>query len=526
MRAREISPRELVEAAIARIERFDSVLNTFVVRLFEEARTGAEAPDLPAGPFRGVPFAYKDIGAALEGQPRYAGNRALRDARNVARRSDPMALRLRRAGLVPVGRTNLSEFGILASSQPRAFGATRNPWDLERSAGGSSGGSCAAVAAGLVPVAHASDGGGSIRMPAAWCGIVGLKPSRGRTTPPPPGTDRLGVEFAVARSVRDVAGLLDALHGNEPGDLYLAAPPVRPYLEDVAFAPPRLRIGMFVEKPGLAVDPECLRAVLDVAKLLESLGHRVEVESPAALLEEAPRRSRSLQVHGMHSIRRDLERTLGRPICEADVEPFFWSTVSRPIPPATAEEMAEAAAWQQGWCVRLAEWWASGFDLLLTPTVPEPPPLLADLEPPAEKPWLASARTLYDATFTLPFNAGGQPAISLPLDWTAGGLPIGVQLVAAVGREDLLIGIASELERARPWIDCLPPFGVSCPATQGPHAPASNPQRSDPTLEPGGCLWGQHAALGGLVEREVVRIEDVAPAAVGAQHAAERWARG
>ena len=456
VRTREVTPLELVDAAIARIDQLDPLLNSVVIRLFDEARTTAASRDLPAGPFQGVPFVYKDIGAALKGQPRYAGNRALRDAHNVALQSDPLALRLERAGGVPLGRTNVSEFGILASTQPRAFGATKNPWDPERSTCGSSGGSCAAVAAGLVPFAHAADGGGSIRMPSAWCGLIGLKPSRGRITPSPPGTDRAGVEFAVARSVRDVAGLLDALHGNEPGDLFLLGPPVRSYLEEISSPPPSLRVGVLHEKPGVLVHAECIDAVHHAAALLESMGHSVESASPAALLEEGPPRSLGLQTLGMQSIRRDMERTLGRPLCEADVEPFFWSIVSRSIPPALAEELTEATVWQQGWCVRLAAWWTSGFDLLLTPTVPEPPALLSELEPPSQKPWLASKRTLYDATFTLPFNVGGQPAISLPLHWTKEGLPIGVQLVAAAGCEDLLLRVAAEIERAEPWVDHRP----------------------------------------------------------------------
>ena len=223
VRRRELTPLELVDAAIARIERLNPTLNAVITPLFEDARKAAVSPDLPEGPFRGVPFLLKDIGAMQKGQPYYMGNRALRDADFRSPFDTPLGARFRAAGLITLGKTNLPEFGQQTTTQPLAFGATRNPWALDRSTSGSSGGSCAAVASGMVPMAHANDGGGSIRLPAAWCGLVGLKPSRGRVSDP---LDSLALaELAVSRTVRDVAAVLDAVHGSEPDDLFVAPPP-------------------------------------------------------------------------------------------------------------------------------------------------------------------------------------------------------------------------------------------------------------------------------------------------------------
>src|SRR5262252_3127346 len=227
VRRRELTPLELVDAAIARIERVNPTLNAVIIPLYEDARGAAVSPDLPEGPFRGVPFLLKDIGAMQKGQPYYMGNRALRDADFRSPVDTPLGARFRAAGLITVGKTNLPEFGMQSTTQPLAFGATHNPWALDRSTSGSSGGSCAAVAAGMVPIAHANDGGGSIRLPAAWCGLVGLKPSRGRI--PNPLDMLILAELAVSRTVRDIAAVLDAVRGSEPGDLFVALPPARSY---------------------------------------------------------------------------------------------------------------------------------------------------------------------------------------------------------------------------------------------------------------------------------------------------------
>jgi amidase len=453
VRRRELTPLELVDAAIARIERMNPALNAVITSLYEEARAAAVSPDLPDGPFRGVPFLLKDIGAMQKGQPYYLGNRALRDAGFRSPVDTPLGARFRAAGLITVGKTNLPEFGLQSTTQPLAFGATHNPWALDRSTSGSSGGSCAAVAAGLVPIAHANDGGGSIRLPAAWCGLVGLKPSRGRISDP---LDTLIIcELAVSRTVRDVAAMLDAVQGSEPGDLFLAPPPARNYKAEIAADPGKLRIGMLTRASFGDIHPECLTATIAAAKLLESLGHEVEESYPESLFEEPGERTLPLQRPAIAGLLRNLSLMLGRPATRDDVEPYTWSLSE--LPPATAEEYAAAMEWLIRWRRRVIQWWSAGFDLLLTPTIWEPPATLESMMPVDGKMSELRDKIERHVFFTRPFNLTGQPAISLPLHWTPEGLPVGVQLVGAMGREDLLIRVASQLEQARPWFDRRPP---------------------------------------------------------------------
>ncbi len=458
IRKGELSPRELVDAAISRIEKLNPVLNAVITPLFDEARAVAASPTLPAGPFRGVPILLKDFGAMQVGQPYYMGNQALRSARYTAPFDTPLGTRFQQAGFVTLGKTNMPEFGLQSTTQPLAFGVTRNPWDLTRSTSGSSGGSCAAVAAGLAPIAHANDGGGSIRLPAAWCGVVGLKPSRGRI---PFGCMPLGAsvcEFVVSRTVRDVAAVLDAVHGSEPGELFLAPPPARRYTTEVGATPGRLRIGILTRMNGVTVHPECVTGTEAIGKLLESLGHVVEPAWPEALLEEEHGvRTGALGWIVFRMALRGLSKLLGRPVEQDDVEPYLWTLARTELPSVATEDFLEAAGWQLDWAWRVTQWWASGFDLLLTPTVCEPPATLAEMTPPPDKPWKLIKRIGQQVAFTQPFNLTGQPAISLPLHWTPEGLPVGIQLVAALGREDLLLQVASQLEEARPWKDHYPP---------------------------------------------------------------------
>src|SRR5438128_2103006 len=279
VRRRKLSPAELVEAAIRRIDRVNGELNEVIIPLFEKARTAAAGAALPDGPFRGVPFLVKDIFGHTAGDPYHAGMKLLRRLGWVEREDTYLVAKFRAAGLGFVGRTNVPELGSPPTTEPDAYGPTRNPWDVTRSPGGSSGGSAAAVAAGMVPAAHANDGGGSIRIPASACGLVGLKPSRGRTSPGPDGysVGALVVEHVVSRSVRDTAGLLDAVCGPMPGDPYVAPPPARPYVLEVGAGPGRLRIGLLTAAPGgmAPVHPDCAAAATETARLLESLGHDV-----------------------------------------------------------------------------------------------------------------------------------------------------------------------------------------------------------------------------------------------------------
>jgi amidase len=453
----ELSRRELVEAAIERIERIDPHLNSVVVRLWAEARNGA---DQASGRLAGVPFLLKDLGARQAGLPYFAGNRALRDAGHRARQDTPVGARFREIGLVTVGKSSTPEFGLQSTTQPLAFGPTRNPWDPTRSAGGSSGGACAAVAAGLVPVAHANDGGGSIRIPAAWCGIVGLKPSRGRIASDPRLIRPTSVEFVVSRSLRDTAILLDLLQGSHPGALFTLGAPRRSYAAEIGAPVERLRIGLLARAPGTPVDPHCAAAVEATGRLLASLGHAVEESWPPALFATEERALLGL-VFGPLEYRAclaDLEQMLGRRVEREDVEPYLWELADLGSPPVSADQYLRAAELQQAWAASLAGWWARGFDLLVTPTVPEPAIALEELDATRLGPAALLDRMGRHMAFTEPFNATGQPAITLPLHWSPDGLPVGVQLVAAVGREGLLLRVAAQLEVARPWRDRVPPI--------------------------------------------------------------------
>jgi amidase len=386
----------------------------------------------------------------------------LRDLAWVERYDTYLAARFRAAGFALLGRTNVPELGPVPTTEPVAYGPTRNPWDTGRSPGGSSGGSAAAVAAGLVPVAHANDGGGSIRIPSSECGLVGLKPSRGRTSFGPDageGWAGLSVEHVVARSVRDSAAVLDAVAGYLPGDPYTAPAPARPFAQEVGVPPGRLRVGLLVKAPAgqVEVHPECAAAARETARLLESLGHRVEESFPPALADADV--SHAVVTVITAATARDLaywsERT-GRQIGQGDVEPLTWglAEMGRQV---TARDYLRAIEYLHAHSRQVAAWWAEGFDLLLTPTLAEPPPRLGEFDPTPDDPMRGFGRGGAFVAFTMPFNITGQPAISLPLHWSADRLPIGVQLGAAYAREDLLIRVAAQLEQARPWSARRPP---------------------------------------------------------------------
>ncbi len=447
----EASAAELVDAAIDRIEAYNPALNAVITPLFEQARERAGAAEALGHPFRGVPFLLKDLGANEAGFPYYAGNAALRDAGYRSPADTPLGARFRDAGLVPLGKTNASEFGAQTTTQPLAFGPTRNPWDLERSTSGSSGGSAAAVAAGLVPLAHANDGGGSIRLPAAWCGLVGLKPSRGRVPMGPGAVNRIVCELGVTRSVRDAALLLDAVAGDAPGVLFAAPRAERPFVSALEGDPPPLRIGWMTDIIEATTDPACEAAVVATAQTLERLGHRIEASFPAALLDEERRpRTAALARASFRYTLRTLAQMLGREVQEKDVEPYLWGLAEWDQPAVGSDDYLAASEWLQRWVERVCAWWVDGPDLLLTPTVCTPAVRLSDMTPPADAPYkVAGVRA--QLAFTQPFNYTGQPAISLPLHETDSGLPVGAQLVAAYGREDLLLRVAAQLERAMPW---------------------------------------------------------------------------
>jgi len=452
----DVTAAELVEAAIARVEMLNPALNAVITPLFESARERAVRGDAPAPPFRGTPFLLKDLGATQAGLPYYAGNRALRASGYRSPADTPLGARFRAVGLITLGKSNASEFGAQTTTQPLAFGPTRNPWNLDRSPSGSSGGSAAAVAAGIVPLAHANDGGGSIRLPAAWCGLVGLKPSRGRVPAPPGAVSRIVCELGVTRSVRDTALLLDAVAGPTAGALFGAPPPPRPFVATLDSDPPPLRIGWMTKIIEAETHPDCEAAVLETARTLETLGHRVETDFPEALLDETRRpRTAALSRASFRYTLRTLGRMLGREVREDDVEPYLWGLAEFDQPEVSSNEYLAASEWLQGWVERVCGWWESGPDLLLTPTVCEPPVLLREMLPPPDAP-ADVPRVRSQLAFTQPFNLTGQPAISLPLHQNESDLPIGVQLVAEYGREDLLLRVAAQLERAHPWAERRP----------------------------------------------------------------------
>ena len=450
---REVTPSELLEAAIERIERSNPALNAVVIEWFDHARSVAADPDLPRGPFHGVPFLLKDLYTSFTGQTLSNGNVALKQAAKIDTADTTLVARFKAAGLVIAGRTNSPEMGSLPTTQPLAWGATRNPWALDRTPGGSSGGAAAAVAAGMVPFANASDGGGSIRIPASCCGLVGLKPSQGRITVGPVRAETgLGVELCVSRTVRDTAALLDAVRGPGIGDSVIAPPPQRRYTDEVGADPGRLRIGVLDVHPrGGFLHEDCVSAVRATASMLEGLGHAVEPAWPPCLGDTTlPKKFMALWATQLAMAVRGFSETLGREVTADDIEPVNWVLIER------AQQMTAldyAAAQAAAWAFRraLQQWWADGWDLLLTPTVAEPPLPLAEFENNPARPTAPMRRGGEFASFTPAFNMSGQPAISLPLYRNAEGLPIGIQLAAAYGREDVLIRLAAQLESAHPW---------------------------------------------------------------------------
>jgi amidase len=454
VRQGQVAPRELVEAAISRVERLNPALNAVITPQHESALAQATNPALPAGPFRGVPFLMKDYLCHAAGDPYFEGTRFLRDRNWRADHDTHLAAKFRAAGFITLGRTNLPELAGAADTDSAAFGPARNPWDPARSPGGSSGGSAAAVAAGLVPVAHGNDGTGSLRIPAGCCGLVGLKPSRGRVAFGParaPGLLGNIAEFVLTRSVRDAAAILDAVAGPMRGELFVAPPPARPYRDEVGQPPGRLRVGLltrdvFLELP---IGAEPLAAVQATGRLLETLGHTVEESFPPALTGPTGLglALRIIASSGLAARMDAWGERLGQPIGPDDVEPATWARAEEGRG-YTAVQVHAAHQRLMAGVARAPEWWAGGFDLLITPTMAQLPPIIDGFD-------RAQTGAVF-GLFTMPFSVTGQPAISLPLHWSAGGLPVGVQLVADYGREDVLFRVASQLEAAAPWADRRP----------------------------------------------------------------------
>ncbi|MCA0239852.1 MAG: amidase [Proteobacteria bacterium] len=457
LRRGEVSAPELLQAAIERIEARNPALNAVVTPLFDAARA-AVAQGLPDGPFRGVPFLVKELVASVAGTATTFGSRLY--SHNTAAADSEIVARYRRAGLVIVGKTNSPEFGLSPTTESLLYGITRNPWRADLAPGGSSGGAAAAVAAGLVPAAHATDGGGSIRIPASACGLFGLKPTRARITAGPEGGEGLSglaVQHVVSRSVRDSAALLDATAGPLPGDPYTAPPPRRPWLAEVGADPGRLRIAFARRAPGgVPLHPHCVAAVDDAAALCRSLGHEVEEASPDFDAEALARAFRqAFAANTDANIRRATGGARPRP---DQVEPLSAALAEEGRRLSAADLVAALHAMhRQG--RRLAAFFER-YDAWLTPTLAQPPLPIGhfDIRSSDVDAWFD--RLLAFLPFTYPFNASGQPAASLPLFWSPDGLPIGVQFAARAGDEALLFRLAGQLERARPWFGRRPVVGV------------------------------------------------------------------
>ena len=451
----EISAGELLAAVRGRTEAENPRVNAFSQQFFDKAADQIRR-GLPAGPLSGVPFALKDLGHDLEGTITTAGSRLWKD--RVATADSTLVARYKQAGLVIVGKTTSPELGLTTTTESVLNGLTRNPWNLERTAGGSSGGSAAIVALRVLPAAHATDGGGSIRIPASCCGLFGLKPTRGRVPLGPSqfeGWNGLSCHHAVTVSVRDSAALLDATAGAELGSPFFSPRPDRPFLEETRIAPGRLRIALVVEPPsGLPIDPECRRAASDAAVLCQSLGHAVD-EMPLPVDAEVVRNALITIVNV--SVARTLEdagSVLGRAVTAADVEPVTLSMSERgKAVDARAYARAIATTHQIG--LGMARF-HERYDIVLSPTLAKPPvPLgVLSLSAPDQK---AMARALREfGPYTALYNVTGQPSMSVPLHWTPDGLPVGVMFSGRFGDEASLFRLAAQLEEARPWAQRRP----------------------------------------------------------------------
>lgn len=455
VRTKEVSALELLETAIARVERFNPTLNAVVMPMYEEARK-LIGKGLPDGPLKGVPFLLKDLGVFYQGVSTTSGCQFLSQA--IADHTSTLVQRYLQAGLVVFGKTNTPEFGLTVTTEPRFYGPCRNPWNIEYTCGGSSGGAAVAVAAGMVPVAHASDGGGSIRIPASCCGLFGLKPTRGRIPAGPSVGEKwngMTADHAITRSVRDSAALLDVSAGPALGDPYFAPPATRSFLDEVGQPPGKLRIAFGTQPPsGAIIDAQCAKAVQSTAQLCSELGHIVEEAMPVIDFEPFQKAFVVIVDANMAAILDAAEKDIGRAVTAKDVEHITWrSALSGKEISAIDYIEAVQVIHQTG--RKVAQFFET-YDVLLTPVLAKPPVPLGYLNTQSEdvKGYLTNLSTFFG--FTNLFNATGQPAMSVPLHWTDDNLPIGLQFAARYGQDAVLFRLAAQLEQARPWKDRRP----------------------------------------------------------------------
>jgi len=451
---KKISPLELLNAVRQRVELFNPKLNALCHLFFDKAELQINA-DLGTGPFRGVPFAIKDLSVYLTGTITSAGSRVWKN--NVAEFDSTLVSRYKQAGLVIFGKSNSPELGLTTTTESVLFGQTCNPWDLGRTAGGSSGGSAALVASRIVPMAHGSDGGGSIRIPASCCGVFGFKPTRDRVPLGPAqfeGWNGLAHHHALTISVRDSAALVDATGGQELGSPYFSPLPVRPFLQDVGTDPGSLRIALVTAAPnGIPIDSECKSAALAAAKLCESLGHKID-ESPLPIDSGLAREAFLNVLHvSIARVLDDAATKLGRAVTDQDVEAATWATmqVGRNTS-SVSYSRAIATLHQIG--LAMAKF-HQNYDLVLSPTLAKPPVPLGVLSMSQEVATWGKA-VMEFSPYTALYNITGQPSMSVPLHWTPDGLPVGVMFSGRFGEDAVLFRLAAQLERERPWIDRKP----------------------------------------------------------------------
>ncbi|HEY3137389.1 MAG TPA: amidase [Blastocatellia bacterium] len=447
---REVTPLELLNAVRQRLEATNPKINAVAQVFFDKAEAQIKQ-GLPYGPFKGVPFALKDLGQQLAGTKTTYGSRAFKD--NVPDFDSTLVARYKQAGLVIFAKSTTPELGLTTTTESVMFGLTRNPWDLERTSGGSSGGSSALVASRVIPMAHGSDGGGSIRIPASCCGLFGLKPTRGRVPLGPTqfeGWNGCSHHHALTISVRDSAALLDATAGEELGSPYFSPPPARPFLNEIGADPGTLRIALAVATPaGTPLDPECKKAAIEAAKLCESLGHKIVEAQPP--IDDRWMREAFLTVLRVSTARTldDAAKTLGRPVTEKDVEPVTW-VIAQAGRAVTSVAYSRAIATMHQVGLAMAKF-QKGYDVILSPTLAKQPVPLGVL---SLSPASIAAYTK-DVTefgpYTALYNVTGQPSMSVPLHWSGEGLPIGVMFSGRFGDEATLLRLAAQLEKAKPW---------------------------------------------------------------------------
>ncbi|WP_078380517.1 amidase [Sutcliffiella halmapala] len=444
VKKKEIKPSDLVESTITRIKEVNPSINAVVTEMYDDARILANSENL-SGPFAGVPFLMKDL-EFFAGAPYTGGSRLMSDF--VCPTDSVLSSRIRKSGLITVGKTNTCEFGIQPITEPELFGPTRNPWNPDYTAGGSSGGAAAAVAAGIVPMAHASDGGGSIRIPASCCGLFGMKISRGRN-PRNPDTLGLGVSHCVSRSVRDSAALLDATHGQGLGDPFIAPLPIRSFLSEVTADPGKLRIAyLSTTFDGKPIHPDCVEAVEDAAKLCADLGHHVEEASPKINVQDFTDAFTVLWYQMVTLGITSLPKMVGKEPNPEYFEKLTWEIgqIGRSY---TGVQTLSAMSYMQQLAQTMATFFTN-YDILLTPTLSKPPVKIGEL---VYKGDLEEYSRLANGwvPYTPLANATGIPAMSVPLFWNEANLPIGVQFFAPYGDEATLFRLAGKLEQARPW---------------------------------------------------------------------------